>query len=258
MIQSYCCSLNIITALATCAVVLVACGSGDGSPAQFDAASDGSTRNSDAGLIDSWAKGDVTVQREMVAADRFVTRVVSFTPGACAGFGSESFPQVVYGPPEGGGADQGGVDVLSLGSGGTIVLSFEANPIVDGVGVDFLVFENPFDQGGDPTLPFAELAEVSVSDDGANWQAFPCTQTVYPYGSCAGWHPVYSASNTSVSAIDPLRAGGDPFDLADIGVARARFIRIHDLGHQACPSGSPLTSNGFDLDGVASVHAERP
>ncbi len=194
----------------------------------------------------------------VLPASRFATRVVEFKPGDCAGFGIPGLPDVVLGPPEGAGASQGGLDVLSLGVGGSIVLSFESDPIVDRPGVDFLVFENAFYAAGNAEAPFAELATVSVSEDGVTWKTFPCSATAPPYGTCAGWHPVYSASSGGISPFDVERAGGDPFDLAAVGLGRARFVRIVDRGLGTCPANpDKLTTAGFDLDAVASVHPER-
>lgn len=213
-----------------------------------------------ASMADAGARAETAAvdSRPATNADRYASAVVSFSPGGCAGFGRERMPNVVLGPPEGGGASQGSLDVVSLGSGGSIVLSFEANPIVDGDGPDFLVFENAFNLGDDPQAPFAELGEVSVSDNGIEWRTFACTSTRFPYGDCAGWHPVYSASSTGISALDPANAGGDPFDLRVLGVARAKYVRIRDLGRQPCPANSTQITNGFDLDGIASLHSERP
>lgn len=194
--------------------------------------------------------------------ERFATKVVSFEPGACAGFGANAMPAVVLGPPEGAGDGQGGLDVVSLGVGGSIVLSFEAAPIVDGPGADFLVFENAFWVGNDPSRPFAELATVSVSDDGVTYRAFPCVKKATdpaPYGSCAGWHPVRASTENGVTPFDPEKAGGDPFDLAEVGMARVRFVKIVDNGEGNCPAAPapPLTTAGFDLDAVASIHHEK-
>jgi hypothetical protein len=193
-----------------------------------------------------------------LAADRFVTGVVSFTPGPCAGFGQSKMPGIVEGPPKGGGASQGSLDVVSLGVGGEIVLSFAPNAIVDGPGVDFIVFENPFDIGGNPDDPYAEPGEVSVSDDGTTWATYPCTATSYPYGECAGWHPVYSAPGNGISPVDPSTAGGDPFDLADVGLAEARFVRIRDVSGEVCPDAGGPTADGFDLDAISIVNAQMP
>lgn len=197
----------------------------------------------------------------VLRADRFATKVVSVTYGDCAGFGLTSMPDVVLGPPVGGGSLAGGLDVVSLGFKGEIVLGFEPNAIVDGPGVDFIVFENPFWAGGDPTKPVAELAEVSVSDDGITWTAFPCALGPGPqYGSCAGWRPVYSAPSNGISPVDPKTAGGDPYDLADLGLASARFVRIRDMGSVACAANpaDKSTTDGFDLDAVSVVNARIP
>jgi hypothetical protein len=191
-------------------------------------------------------------------ADRFVTGVVSFTPGPCAGFGQTKFPEIVEGPPHGGGASQGSTDVLSLGVGGEIVLSFAPNAIVDGPGADFIVFENPFDVGGDAQDPYAEPGEVSVSDDGIQWSVYPCTATSFPYGQCAGWHVVYSSPGNGISPVDPSTAGGDAYDLADLGLTEARFVRIRDVSNEACPDAGGSDSTGFDLDAVSIVNARLP
>ena len=159
----------------------------------------------------------------------------------------------MLGPPVGGGATHGGTDVVSLGSGGTIVLELDEAGIVDGDGPDLIVFENAFLVGDDPTLPYAEPAAVAVSEDGTSWTEFPCRSDAYPYDGCAGWRPVLSSPENGIDPTDPALAGGDAFDLADVGVAHARFVRIRDLG-----LGLPAPpSAGFDLDAVASVHGCR-
>jgi hypothetical protein len=174
----------------------------------------------------------------VIRSDRFVTQVVSVTYGDCAGFGLASMPDIVEGPPVGSGAASGSLDVVSL------------------------VFENAFYVGGDSTKPVAkDLGEVSVSDDGMTWKTFPCMDGPGPtYGSCAGWHPVYSAPGNGISPLDPQHAGGDPFDLADVGLTTARFVRIRDVGGTACPTdpASKPTNNGFDLDAIAIVNAQIP
>ena len=182
---------------------------------------------------------------------QYVTHVVSFTEGAGGGNGSDRLPDVVEGPPHGGGCCAGSTDVLSLGDGGEIVLAFDVE-IADGPGADFLVFENPFlVTPGNPASVFSELGEVSVSEDGVTWSTFPCTATSYPYGSCAGWHPVDATPNDPVDPQDPSKAGGDPFDLADLGVAKAKYVRIRDaLSKRPACCGTA----GFDLDAVAVVH----
>jgi hypothetical protein len=184
----------------------------------------------------------------------FVEKVTDFKPGKCAGFGAPDMPQIVLGPPRGEGNSRGSLDVISLGTGGEITLSFESNPIVDGPGVDFIVFENAFYASGDTTKPFAELAEVSVSEDGVTFTPFPCTATEFPFGDCAGWRPVNATSEAT--ALDPAAAGGDPYDLSKINVKRVKFVKIVDKTNQRCTSQGP-NNNGFDLDAIAALNREK-
>lgn len=183
------------------------------------------------------------------SCQNFAQAVVSFKPGQHAGFGQGKFPQIVLGPPQGGGSASGSFDVLSLGLGGEIILDLGNCPVVDENGVDFLVFENPFWVGGNPQTPFAELGIVGVSDDGINFVDFPCADQSYPFIGCAGWNSVYSNPNNGISPFDVAQAGGDPFDLADIGVKQARYIRIQETG-----GGGFAISVGFDLDAIAVIH----
>ena len=69
------------------------------------------------------------------------TEVVDFQPGH-NGFGDSRLPDIVLGPPMGGGEYSGGIDVLSLGVGGEITLGFGPRECIDGPGVDFIVFES--------------------------------------------------------------------------------------------------------------------
>lgn len=181
----------------------------------------------------------------------FATEVVSFTAGEGAGYGADQLPGVVAGPPHGNGSGQGSLDVLSLGAGGEIVLGFGADDLVDGPGPDFIVFENPFWVGGDENIPYKELGEVSVSEDGVSWRAFPCVPASYMTSSCAGWRVVWATPQTPLP-YDPAKAGGDPFDLGDLGVARARYVKIRDLSSKGEPPNA-----GFDLDAVAALHTAR-
>ena len=187
-------------------------------------------------------------------AQYYATHVESFEAGENAGFGQAEFPDVVLGPPQGQGTARGGLDVLSLGVGGTIVIGFEGMAITNGEGPDFIVFENAFWAGNDPAQVWADPAEVSVSDDGVSWTAFPCEpdlENTTTLEGCAGWQPVLSFESTVVVPLDPALTGGDAFDLSTIGLERAKYIRIRDL---ATDGGSP--SAGFDLDAVGLIHSQ--
>jgi hypothetical protein len=186
-------------------------------------------------------------------APRFVTGVIDHAFGPGQSTGQDEFPTPVLGPPRGAGCCQGSFDVVSLGNGGFIVVEFGSNAIVDGPGPDFIVFENAFWSGGDEENPFAELGTVSVSDDGIEWFEFPCTAVEAPFGSCAGHQPVFAnVEENDIDPLDPSVAGGDPFDLADIGVTRARYVRIDDRADLDGFNGS------FDLDAVGIVNADCP
>lgn len=182
----------------------------------------------------------------------YVSEVISFDPGAEAGYGQENLPDVVYGPPLGDGLNGGPYHVVSLGIGGSIVVGFAGREVFDGPGPDFVVFENPFYVANDPTDPFKELGQVSVSTDAVTWHDFACDEQGDGAGrweGCAGWNPVKPFDAELLDPLDPQQTGGDPFDLADIGVGSIRYVRITDLG--GFP-GAP--SAGFDLDAIGAVY----
>lgn len=178
----------------------------------------------------------------------FASEVIEVSYGAGAGFGQKDMPEIVLGAPKGGGETTGSLDVVALGNGGSITIGFGEQLIRNGDGPDFIVFENAFWAGGDPESPFAELGTVEVSADGETWLSFGCTATEAPYGACAGWHPVMAGgASSSADAHDPATAGGDAFDLADVGLETARFVRITDRADITGLNGS------FDLDAIALV-----
>ena len=170
----------------------------------------------------------------------FATSIVTYVPGDGAGFGQESLPDIVLGPPLGAGENAGSLDVLTLGHEGLIVLAFDI-PIVDGVGPDIIVYENPF-------IGFPETGIVSASEDGQTWYTWDCDSAneddLFP--GCAGVTPSLSHPDNCIDATDPAVAGGDHFDLADIGLETANYIRVQDSGANEF--------GGFDLDAVAIVH----
>ena len=117
----------------------------------------------------------------------YVDRVVGYTVGEGGGYGEKKLPDIVLGPPHGGGKFMGGSDVFSLGKGGHITLEFVDNEVVDEPGPDFIIFENAFLEkpGDDPTKGNFELAKVEVSYDGREWHEFPYDVTTRQ--GCAGW-----------------------------------------------------------------------
>ena len=186
--------------------------------------------------------------------DPFVDRVVSVQVGAGGGYNRDALPDIVLGPPKGGGKLKSSRDVFSLGHQGVIVLEFVDNEVYDGEGPDFIVFENPFleEPGNDPELGFFELAKVEVSQDGIEWKAFAFDTGTR--AGCAGRRPVLAnADENKIDPTDPAKAGGDLFDLKEVGMKTACFVRITDV---LSPGGAKDTA-GFDLDAVVAVHSRK-
>jgi hypothetical protein len=175
--------------------------------------------------------------------DPYADAVHDFTPGESAGFGQDRLPDVILGGPMGAGDSAGGTDVLSLGRRGSVVVELIDWIAVDGPGDDLVVFENAF-------VGWIEPGHVEASEDGETWFAWDCD--VQTLRGCAGVHPVYaSVAEDGLDPLDPDEAGGDPFDLADVGLTEARFLRITDA--DAAPEGGGYEgiTGGFDLDAVA-------
>ena len=78
------------------------------------------------------------------------------------------------------------------------------------------------------------------------------------YGACSGWKPVYSNPQNGISPFDPAKAGGEAYDLADVGMTQAKYVRITDKQSSMCPS-DPMkktTNLGYDLDAIALINAQ--
>lgn len=278
-------TLALACAMLPGAVFISACGSpnqessvggdnpSEGNPAEgpaADGATGGQDSNSDKGAADSSgseggggaeaidesellakAIGPATEKQVLACADasaHFAAEVISLDLGPGQHFGLDQMPDIVLGAPNGGGQATGSMDVLSLGDEGQIVLGFIDATIVDGPGADFIVFENAFAYGANLSSIYVEPGQVSASNDGTVWYDFPCA-TATPFSGCAGLTPVLAngAATNGASPNDPTVAGGDAFDLADVGLSSARFIRITDAGD---------ATTVFDLDAIAIVNAE--
>lgn len=140
-------------------------------------------------------------------------------------------------------------EICSIGLGGSITLGLRRGVIVDGPGADFTVFENAFTYGRGRI--YAEPATVEVSRDGVSW-------TMFPYDSvrCTGLAGM--TPTTGDDPFDPVRSGGDAFDLADVGMDSVRWVRLTDvtaliLNNSSSPFFDP-TLSGFDLDVVLARH----
>lgn len=201
------------------------------------------------------------VSVEVLPEGIFGQRVERFEPGAGAGFGQDSLPDVVLGPPRGGGAYAGSTDVVSLGLEGVMVVGFDGVLGYDGPGADFLVFENVFlpQAGGDPYFEPARVS-IGLSSRGPEL-AFPCEGSRPPFDGCAGLSPVYADAASVSDFTNPSEAGGDAFDLhalqreGEVSPFGSTFDRIAIQDVSDLAGGQALgTTSGFDLDAVALIH----
>lgn len=184
-------------------------------------------------------------------------------------FGAPNMPGVVLGVPGESAATTGATTVASLGVGGAMTYAIVDIVIEDRPGPDLIVFENAFYQGVAPSGPeddylvFHEPGFVEVSADGETWERFPYdAQALAEAGEVgsidralherlaglAGVSPTYSGNWTIPSTEG---AGGDAFDLATVGLAEARHVRIIDAG---LDNGLAANAQGFDLDALVVLH----
>ena len=133
----------------------------------------------------------------------------------------------------GAGSTSGSGDVFSLASTGgsaSITLEWKNKRVLNGSGIDFIVFENPFNYSGESISRFMEPTIVEVSQDNINYCGFSPDYT-FPNESSysrdpqhwqrfAGITPVlYNMDTNPLSGEDlynPLKMGGDAFDLDNL------------------------------------------
>lgn len=241
-------------------------------------------------------------------ADPFADAVIDKQLLHAQAYNQMLLPGIVLGSPKGGGLTSGSLDVASFGAasvddpgsapyGGSMVLSFENNLVVDGPGADFTVFENVFyylnaQSMADPEKRMMEPAIVSVSQDGVTWHSFPfdfsprydpktgALNLTHPFvynRGFAGVNPVIS-NGVNVDPTDPAVSGGDSFDLADLnlpdGLDWIRYVRLQSTGHKwlidmngdtvhhpndkaTRSADRSFNKSGFDLDAVTAIWMER-
>ncbi len=201
-------------------------------------------------------------------------------PDPGARYGAANLPGIVLGPPGDSSPTTGSTSVASLGPGGETVLAWDDIVIEDRPGPDFIVFENAFFVGSPPEDPgddytiFDEPGFVEVSPDGVHWTRFPYDEAALAEAhgrnidrdlhlrlrGLAGITPTFSGNWTVPDDPDEWDpegthgisgAGGDAFDLATVGLAEVRFVRIIDARAE---NGVPGNAEGFDLDAVIVLH----
>jgi len=213
--------------------------------------------------------GSEAIAKDDSAIVGWADGVVQFLPGPIdvsdpgselANFGT---PAAALGPAEG-----MALEVVSLGDGGSITLSF-APPIADGPGFDLAVFENGI------TDTFLELAVVEVSSNGVDFVRFPAVSRTPTDAQVAGFGTLDPTDLDNLAG--KYRQGyGTPLDLAEltgaspaVDVNNIGFVRLIDVVGNIAPAyatldslgnpindpwPTPFTSGGFDLDAVAVLH----
>ena len=153
---------------------------------------------------------------------------------------------------------------VSLGDGGWITLTF-ANPIRNGAGWDFAVFENGF---GDT---FLELAFVEVSSNGTDFFRF-ASVSLTPVTTQVGGFGTLDPTNLHNLAGKYRQGYGVGFDLAELSFVGAALdinavthVRIVDVVGSINPAharydslgniindpySTPFSTGGFDLDAI--------
>lgn len=163
------------------------------------------------------------------------------------------------------------MECVSLGDSGVAVLTFD-QPIVDGDGYDFAVFENALNH------TFLELAFVEVSSDGVHFVRFPATSRTQTTTQIANGGSVDATEIHNLAGKYSV-GWGTPFDLAELAdsnnldISNVTHVRIVDVvgtiepqwasldahGHIINdPYPTPFESSGFDLSGVAVLNGWRP
>lgn len=176
------------------------------------------------------------------------------------GLASAGFPQNAVGPAD-------GQSIVSLGDGGTATLVFD-QPVFDGPGWDFAIFENSFNH------TFLEFAFVEVSNDGQHFVRFPAISLIDTVEQVGSFGQVDTRKIENLAG-KFLGTWGTPFDLADLPdslhanfdtITHIRLVDVigtidPDLASRDAdgriindPWPTPFPSSGFDLDAIGVIH----
>lgn len=157
--------------------------------------------------------------------------------------------------------------IVSLGDSGIAIVTF-TNPITNGSGFDFAIFENSFSND------FLELALIEVSSDGINFFKFPATSNTDTTQQI-GTFGLLDATKINNLAGKYRADYGTPFDLDDVpnnlilNKQHVTHIKITDavgsLQNAYCsrdingnkindPYPTAYPSGGFDLDAVGVIN----
>lgn len=159
--------------------------------------------------------------------------------------------------------------VVSLGDGGEAIVTFE-RPIKNGLGFDFAVFENGFDD------TFLEFAFVEVSSNGVDYFRFQSHSQTQTEVQVAAFDPVDPTYINNLAGKYRVLYG-TPFDISElddhhlldknnithvkiidvvgsIDPAYARYDGFGNIINE--PFNTPFASSGFDLDAVGVINQQ--
>jgi hypothetical protein len=157
--------------------------------------------------------------------------------------------------------------IVSLGDGGTAILTFP-QPIMDGAGNDFAVFENSFSDN------YLEFGFVEVSSDGINFFRFPATCNIQDTVQ-TGTFGLSDATLVNNFAGKYKVLYGTPCDLSEmqgvsgLNVSNVTHVKIIDVVGSINPAYATYDKNnnkvndpwptafgssGFDLDAVGVIN----
>lgn len=222
----------------------------------------------DSSLIKSWATELIDLKRGYLnIAD---TNYSLMQQGVSSNYALSGLDENVLGKADG--------QTVSLGDGGEIIVSFQ-NPIRNGVGPDFAVFENGF--FSPPTqniLIYLELAFVEVSSDGENFYRFPAVSNQQIETQVSSFQSVDYRLYENLAGIFPVFWGA-AFDLDDLIInstdtslldfENINFVKIIDVVGSINPEyasydsrgniinesyPTAFSTGGFDLDAVAVIN----
>jgi hypothetical protein len=144
--------------------------------------------------------------------------------------------------------------ITNLGENGSIVLTFPEPIVANGVGNEFAVFSNGFEDG------YCKLGQVFVSNDDVNWTEMP------NYSLTPGPVSTYGLIDvTDIQGyIGKYRTGyGEPFSLESVGLSEVSYVKIVDIqgnGSVLDSNGNPIYDNypnddGCNVSGVGVLSA---
>lgn len=164
-------------------------------------------------------------------------------------------------------------EVVSLGDSGVATVKF-THALYNGIGADFAVFENGFQNPSNFEEAYSELAFVAVSSDGERFFTFPATSNTPIAPQIKGVGEYMNARLLNNLAGKYIAQNGTPFDLEELkdtpglDINNITHIRITDVvgsvsGHGSLdyqgqiindPYPTAFLTGGFDLDAVAAIN----